>query len=123
MEKWISWRVGFWPYQFGFGTTTISDWWVQDFIMNGPELTKFAASVKLGVSTHFFWSGAAPQRATMSRKYAAGWASVIVKVLSSGAATPSLARAASMAASVGAGLAPVISMRSAAPTTGSRKAW
>src|SRR4029078_6517401 len=123
MEYLISVRVGFWPYQFGFGTRTISDWWVQVFIMNGPELTKFSASGKVGVSTHFFWIGLAPQRATMSRKYAAGWARVMVKVCSSRAAAASLARAASMSASVGAGLAPVILMRSAAPTTGSRNAW
>ena len=91
--------------------------------MNGPELTKFPPSVKFGVSTHFFWIGAAPQRATMSRKYEAGCARVMVKVWSSGAATPSLAMAASMSASFGAGLAPVILMRASAPTTGSRKAW
>ncbi len=59
---------GFLPYQFWFGTSTISAWCVQDLILNGPEATKFAASVKFGVSTHFFWSGAAPHRATMSRK-------------------------------------------------------
>ena len=45
----------------------ISAWWVQLFIMNGPELTKLAASVKFGLVIHFFCIGAVPHRATMSR--------------------------------------------------------
>ena len=39
MWYWISVRVGLSPYQFGFGTRTISAWCVQLCIMNGPELT------------------------------------------------------------------------------------
>ncbi len=66
--KSISVRVGFCPYQLGFGTRTISAWWVQVFIMKGPVLTKLAPSVKFGVSTHFFSSGPAPHSPTMSRK-------------------------------------------------------
>src|SRR5258705_5030483 len=78
-------RVGFRPYQFGFGFRTMLELWSHVATANGPDEPRSATSLNL---VHDAGRGTATHIAMILLKYVAGRVSFTTTVVGSGAGRP-----------------------------------